>query len=172
MLLQALVDAKELGDSWLQNQCLVYLTILFRLQGNSAGVETHLSQLVEISQQVGNSMYIGVSQANTAWLHYRAGEWQQALIQAEAAIASWVDTMYPFQWLAYWPLLATALWFDRPADAIAAARAMLDSEQQQLPDEVNEVLDLAVAAWEAGDEAPARLHLERAAELAAQHGYL
>jgi predicted DCC family thiol-disulfide oxidoreductase YuxK len=172
MLLLALVTAKELGDSWLQNQCLVYLTILYRIQGNTTQVAAHLPHLVEISQQVGNSLYIGVSQANTAWLHYRAGEWQQALTQAEAAIASWADTMYPFQWLAYWPLLATALWLDRPADAVAAARAMLDSKQQQLPDEVDEVLEMAVAVWQSNDETTARSRLETAAELAAQYGYL
>ncbi len=172
MLQQALATAKELGDSWSQDQSLVYLTILYRFQGNIAQVVAHLPQLVEISRRVGNSMYIGVSQANTAWLHYHAGEWRQVQAQAEKAVASWSGTSYPFQWLAHWLLLALALRQNRLPDAIAAARAMLDSKQQQLPDEVDEVLGAAAAAWEACDETAAQSSLATAVKLAQQYGYL
>ncbi len=171
MLQQALAAAIELGDSWLQDQCLVYLTILYRLQGNIDQVRAHLSYLGKISRQVGYDSYIGVSQANRAWLQYRAREWQQALNQAEAAVAKWDSTAYPLQWLAYWPLLAIALRQKRLPDAIAAAQAMLDTEQQRL-DEVEAVLGAAVAAWQSNDEATAQSHLVTAVELAAQSGYL
>ncbi len=172
MLRHALTTAEELGDSWLQNQCLVYLTILYRFQGNIAQVAAHLPHLVEISRQIGNSIYTGVSQANGAWLHFRAGDWPQARDQAGAALTSWAKVLYPFQWLAHWPLLAISLRQNRLPDAIAAARAMLDPGQQQLPHEVDTVLGTAVAAWDAGDETAVRTHLATAVELAAHYGYL
>jgi hypothetical protein len=65
-----------------------------------------------------------------------------------------------------------ALRQNRPADAVAAARAMLHPKQQLLPDEIDEVLESAVAAWDAGDEAAADDFLKTAVELATQHGYL
>ena len=169
---QALATAKELGDSWLQNQCLVYLTILYRFQGNRSKVAAYLPEMVEISQQVGYSSYIGVCQANAAWLHYHAGEWRQAQEQCEAALASWSKSWYPFEWLAHWLLLAISLKQERLADAAAAAQSMLDPEQQQLADEVEEALGTAVEAWEAKDETAARSYLETAVDLASQIGYL
>jgi tetratricopeptide (TPR) repeat protein len=171
VLQKSLATAKELGDSWLQNQCLVYLTIPYRLQGNISQVMVLQPDLIEISRQVGNKTYIGVSLANAAWLHYRAGEWRQAQAQAEAAVATWDSTMYPFQWLALWILLAVALQRDRLPDAIDVARAMLDSEQQQ-QEGVHVFLEKAVAAWEANDQSTSQIRLATAVELASQHSYV
>jgi DNA-binding SARP family transcriptional activator len=173
MLRQALAMAEASGDFWLQDQCLAYSTILYRLRGDITQVLAYLPKLVEVSNQVGNTIYIGVSQANRAWLHYRAGEWLQAQAQAKVALTSWtLGTGYPLQWLAHWLLLAMAQRQSQPADAVAAARAMLHPKQQQLPDEIDKVLEAAVAAWDAGDEVTAHTFLKTAVELATQHGYL
>jgi tetratricopeptide (TPR) repeat protein len=173
MLRQALKTAEASGNFWLQDQSLAYLTILYRLQGETTQVLTYLPKLVEISEQVGYHNYIGVSQANHAWLHYRAGEWLQAQTEAEAALTSWtLGTKYPLQWLANWLLLAVALRQNRLEDAVDAARAMLHPKQQLLSDEIDEVLDAAVTAWDAGDEAAAGDFLKTAVNLATQHGYL
>lgn len=167
---QALEAAQEFGDAWLQNQCLVYLTILYRFQGSADQMTSYLPQLTAISRQVGQSNYIGVSQANGAWLHYRAREWVQARRQAEMAIATW--STYPFQWLAHWILLALALRENQLPNAFLAARAMLSTTQQRLPDEIDRGLRTAVSAWEADDAPSARRALETAVNLAHQHGYL
>ena len=171
-LQQSLTAAEAIGDFWLQDQCLVYLNILYRLQGNTAQVAAQLPHLVEVSQRVGYNTYIGVAQANTAWLHYRAGEWPRAQTQAAAALASWDKSPYPFYWLAQWLLLALALQQNQLPDAIHAARAMLDAKQQKLPDEIDDLLVTAVSAYEADDEVTVRDRLETAVALATQHGYL
>jgi DNA-binding SARP family transcriptional activator/tetratricopeptide (TPR) repeat protein len=170
MLQQALEEARELGDGLLQNQCLVYLTILYRLQGSVAQVTSYQSHLIEVLQQTNSMMYLGVSQANAAWLHYRVGEWKKAQSQAEKAIATWSG--YPFQWLAHWILLALALRQDRLPDAITAANAMLDVNQQKLPEEIDRSLATAFAAWDADDIDGARDDLTTAVGLASQYGYL
>lgn len=171
-LRQSLMGAEALGDFWLQDQCLVYLNILYRLQGNTAQVAAQLPHLIEISQAVGYSNYIGVAQANAAWLHYRAGEWQQAQTQAAAAVATWGNSIYPFHWPAHWLLLALALKQNCLADAIASACVMSDIKQQKLPDEIDDLLLTAVSAHEMNDQVTARDCLETAVALATQHGYL
>lgn len=172
LLRQGQKAAEAIGDYWLQNQCLVYLTIAYRLQGKKAQVASLLPQLVEVSQHVGYVMYVGVSQATRAWLHFRAAEWQEARAQAEAALESWAGSTYPFQWLAHWLLLDTALREDRVQDALPAARAMIDDSQQKLPDDIEAALEAAIAAWESGEEDAVRGVLERAAEQARRLGYL
>jgi hypothetical protein len=171
-LQQSLSGAEALGDFWLQDQCLVYMTIMYRLQGKITQVAVQLPHLIEISQAVGYSNYIGVAQANAAWLHYHAGEWQPAQTQAETAEANLINTTYPFQWVVHWLLLALALRQDRLPDAIAAARAMLHVKQQKLPDEVEAALETAVSAHEANDEMTARDCLKTAVDLAIHYGYL
>ncbi len=171
-LLRALGTAQDLGDFWLQDQCLAYLTILYRLRDDTVQVEAQLPRLVEVAHSVGYPNYIGVAQANAAWLAYRAGEWRQAQAQAEAAVASWADGTYPFRWLAYWLLLALALAQNRLADAVDSARAMIDVNQQKLPDKMDDLLGTAVSAWDADDEVVTRDCLETAVALVTQHGYL
>jgi tetratricopeptide (TPR) repeat protein len=172
MLRQAMTTAAELGDPWLHIQCQVYQLILDRFQGNTIQVAAHLPEVLESSQELGYVNYVGVGEANSAWLYYRAGEWQQAQAQAQAALASWAKTRYPFQWLAHWPLLTLFLRQNQPLDAIVQARAMLDPGQQQMPDDVHDVLETAVAAWEASTESAAQSQLQAAVELASQRGYI
>ena len=59
-LQQSFAMAEEMGDFWLQNQSLVYLTACWRFMGDVPGVRQHLPQLQEISTQVGNGSYIVV----------------------------------------------------------------------------------------------------------------
>jgi DNA-binding SARP family transcriptional activator len=169
---KALITAEEYGDSWLQNQCLAHLNILYRMQGNTNQVEAQLPRLIEVSQSVGYNYYIGIAQANAAWLHFRAKAWLQAREQAETAMATWAGLHFPFEWLSRWILLALALRQNRLADAIVHTAAVLDLKQQKPPDEIDDVLVTAVSAYEANDEVTARDGLETAIALATQHGYL
>ena len=87
-------------------------------------------------------------------------------------MACWSKAVYPFHWLAHWPLLAMALQQNQLPDAVVAARAMLDPGQQQLPTEVEDLLSSAVYAWGANNETVAQSHLESTAQLASLYGYL
>ena len=172
VLQKAAALAEALGDAWLHNQNLTYLIILYRLQGKVDRVAALLPNQEEISRRLQYDNYIGVNRANSAWLHYHAGKWMHARSQAETALASWSATKYPMQWLAHWILLAMALLEERHDDSASSALALLDINQQQLPDEIDDALAAAVSAWEAGEETTARAFLETAVELAEQHGYL
>jgi DNA-binding SARP family transcriptional activator/tetratricopeptide (TPR) repeat protein len=128
-LQKMLVMAERLGDRWSQTQCLVYLTVLYRLSGEETQVGVYLPQLAEAGQTVGSPFYMAATQANTAWLHYRNGQFPSAQEEAQAALSTWDNSPYPFQWLAYWILLAITLEQEALPDAIKAARAMLDPSQ-------------------------------------------
>lgn len=172
MLGKALAAAEALGDMWLQDQCLAYLTILYRLQGRRKAVEAYLPRLDSVARRVAYDNYVGVSEAQAAWLDYLDGAWEKARGQAEAALEKWTGTTYPLRWLAHLPLLAIGVAQERLPGAVESARAMLDPGEQRLPGEVEAVLEAAVGAWEEGDEEGVREALWRAVEVAEQHGYL
>ncbi|MCK6623764.1 MAG: hypothetical protein DPW09_36040 [Anaerolineae bacterium] len=171
-LQETLALAGKLSDKWSQTQCLVYLTILYRLWGDTTQVGAYLPRLVEAGQTVGTPFYMAVSQANTAWLHYRNGQLPSAQEEAQAALSTWDNSPYPFQWLANWIVLAIGLKQEALPDAIKAARAMLDPSQQKLPDDVTETLEMAVQSWESGNTDMMQERLRQAVELAREYGYL
>jgi eukaryotic-like serine/threonine-protein kinase len=171
-LQQALTVAEAIGDSWLQVQSLVYLSILCRLTGDTDRLNGYLPALTARTQAMGHSIYSGVAQAQSAWLHYCAGEWSPARRMAQAALTIWADAPYPFEWLARWILLALARQTNQLSAAVAAGRAMLLPSQQKLADRVDAALQTAVSAWEADDVDGAQDALATAVNLAYQYGYL
>lgn len=172
VLKETLEMAEELGDQWSQTQCLVYLTIVCRLRGDEKQMSLYLPRLATVGQTVGSPFYMAVAQANTAWLHYRNGQRLAAQKEAEAAASTWENSPYPFQWLAYWILLAINLEDAILPAAIAATRAMLDPGQQKLPDDVNAALEMAVQASESGDTEIIQEGLQQVVNLARRYGYL
>jgi hypothetical protein len=166
---EALALAGQLGDLWSQTQCLVYLTILYRLRGDAARVGAYLPRLLEAGQSTGSPYYLAVVHANRAWLHHRDGNISAAQEEAQAALSAWEDSPYPFQWLAQWVTLALALREDALPAAVAAAQALLQPNQQRLPDDLAEALAIAVQTAESD---AAQAHLARAVKLARNYGYL
>lgn len=168
----ALTQAQQLNDQWRQMQCLAYLTILHRLQGDVAGVELRLSQLEATGQSLEIPFYQAVLHANHAWLQHRNGRFHLAQQEALTALALWKDHPYPFQWLAQWVVLAVALRQGALADAVQAACDMLDPKQQRLPDDVADALKMAVQTTESLPTEATKDHLLQAMELARGCGYL
>jgi hypothetical protein len=171
-LRQALNYAEALGYLPVQNQCLVYLAIVARLQGDLERAHAYQSQSYEIATLVKSPFYTGAADAHQAWLHYRDGQWEKAEASARSALEKWGTSHYPFHWLAYWPLLAITLSRDDLATAVDSAAAMLDPLQQRLPDDLADCLEQAVDRYQAGREPAARQALEDALELAKAANYL
>ena len=171
-LTTSLEIAREIGNLLLQDQCLAYLAILYRLRGDRTLLHKLLPQTREIAQIVNYPAYIGVYQAKLAWLDYLDRDWTAAHKRSLKALSEWGDSSYPFKWLAYWILLAINLDRDMLEEAVESARAMLDPIQQCLPDEVTAVLEQCLHHWEDRDLDSTRKMLKRAVELAKQWGYL
>ena len=71
-----------------------------------------------------------------------------------------------FKWIYLFPLLAAQLGAGRSAEAVTAARQVLDASQQRLPDELESALASASAAWDQGNFEAVRDKLSDALRLA------
>ena len=168
----SLAKAEAMAYLPLQDQCLAYLTIASRLAGDVAQARLYQARSAEVAQLVGTPYYLGVAEANQAWLHYLDKQWDLATASARKALERWQAFVYPFHWLAHWPILAINLARDDLAGAVDSAAAMLDPGQQRLPDDVNDALERAVQAWESGKPDTSRRALEQVLILARDRGYL
>ncbi|MCA9945852.1 MAG: hypothetical protein KC449_20355, partial [Anaerolineales bacterium] len=161
-LTAALAEAREIGNYYVQDQCLAYLALAYRGQGNAAQVAAVVVQHRPVVAQVGNPLYGGVLAGNEAWLAYQAGDWETAVAQGQAALATWGERPYPLKWVALWPLVGAYLARGELARAIDYARQMVPPPQHLLPDEVQAKLVMAITAWDAGDTAVAKRYLKTA----------
>jgi predicted ATPase len=169
----ALEQALRMGNMILQTQCLTYLTIVYRKLGEVEEATDYALRSLEAATSVQNPAYVGAAQANLAWVAWRNANMPEALEKGRAALEPWQqsETGFMFQWLALFPLIAVALAHDRTRDAVEYAPGLLEPAQQALPDTLEASLEGAIEAWEKGEPEAARMHLDRAIELALETGY-
>ncbi len=173
-LSQALAAARELGNLLLQTQCLIYLTIVERRRGHLERVAELARESLEAAQSIRRVDYIGVAQANLAWLAWRMGDLEGTSRLSQAALEAWnTDSHpYPVQWLGIWPLVAVRLARGEVNEAVEPARRLLDPVQQRLPAEMAALLEQAFHSHDEADWEASRLSLSRALELAQVLDYL
>jgi len=171
-LLKALAGAEAMAYLPLQNQCVAYLTVALRLTGDVPQARQYQARSADLADQVGTPYYMGVVEANQAWLHYLDCRWELAIAKAQRALEHWQAFVYPFHWLAHWPLVAINLGQNKLASAIASADAMLDPVQQRFADDMTQALERAIEAGEAGESNEARRALEQAVALAKDYNYI
>jgi hypothetical protein len=102
------------------------------------------------------------------------GEHEAAVTDAAAALEMWkrLPVRYFFDWMALWPLVAMALASGRVEAAAEYARGMLPPPQQLLQEPVRALVESAVHAWDAGEQAETEELLGRAVRSAGGFGYL
>jgi len=173
--LQTALDMAETSRNFfIHTLSLTYLTVQHRLRGKVDQV----SEYIQLAQQAAEAAhmpdYIAAAKANQAWLAWRRQDQSAAKQLGQEALQLWRNSplVYPFQWLALFPLIASALANDCQDEALAFAQALLDPTQQCLPDELNDVLQAAVLANAEQYAGTARAHLERAIKSACEIGYL
>ena len=113
------------------------------------------------------ALYIGIARANQAWLSYHAGELEQTAKLARQALRQWGKLVFPFHWLACWPLLAVSLAQADLDSAIIQAKTMLAPEQQQPLDELFAALSAAIRCYP-DDVEQSKVSLNQAVQLARQ----
>jgi len=157
-----------------QVYALTWLSIVRRKRGRLEAVREYACRTLAAAEAALMPVHVAVSQANLAWVAWREGNLAEAEELARAAVASWQKSQwaYAFQWTAFWPLLAMALDRHQIPEALDHARAMLDPQQQRLPAELEAPLEEAIQAGERDEPEEAGTHLQRAARLAQETGYL
>jgi len=173
-LLETLKLAEKIGDMERQVLSLTYLTITYRKQGQVEQVECYAEKSHRAASSAEMLFYIGMAQANRAWVEWRVANLAQTVENGRAALASWGRVTAPnqFKWTALFPLLAAALAQANIAEAIEQARGMLPPPQLRLPQALEATLQDAIKSWEANQSENADACLRQAVELAGQLGYL
>ena len=165
--------AERTGDVVLQARCLSFLTILSRRRGQVEDVRRYITPSLATATAAGVSQCIGTAHGNLAWVAWREGDLSEAEANGQAALETWKQ--YPnfmFQWTALWPLTGIALARQELGRATDYVRILLDPLQQRLPEEIATALESCLAAWDQGQADIAQGHLQRAAEMARELGYL
>jgi tetratricopeptide (TPR) repeat protein len=167
-------EAERIGDLGLQALCLTYLSVVWRKRGFVLDTRRASSESLEATTAAQLPTYAAMANANLAWVAWREQRHADAQKLGHAALDLWRERTfaYPFQWAARWPLLAIALAQGQIAEAVEHGRALLDPQQQRLPDALLAPLESALAAWERGEVGLARSELGRSIELARELGDL
>ena len=154
-LQNALDRAEQSGDISLQARALTYLTVAARQLRQVEATRRLAVCSLKTATIAHMPEYVAFARANLAWLAWLEGDAGQVQMLAHAALAEWGQlpaghASAPFQWLALWPLLATALHAGQGAAAIDAAKRLLDPTLQRVPDALAAILAQALRAWSEG----------------------
>ncbi len=170
----ALEGAQRIGDLILQTRCLTYLTILYRMNAKIEQAQDYALQSLEHATAVDMVEYIGSAEANLAWSAWQQGRLTEVEQKAGRALELWSQTalVYPFQWLAIWPLIAVNLENNRIGEAIEYTQVLLEETQMHLKGELEVLLGCAISAWEGNDPENTKVYLYQSTELSDQIGYL
>jgi hypothetical protein len=83
-----------------------------------------------------------------------------------------MDDPYSFDWMALWPLIATALARKQIDRAIKHAEGLFPASQHPIDDEVMSATKRAIESWKNGDAALAATQMQTALRIAEQHHYI
>jgi eukaryotic-like serine/threonine-protein kinase len=157
-----------------QTLLLTYLTIVNRFKGQIEEVINYASLAEQAAINAHMPDYVAAAKGNQAWLAWRNQNISLTMQSGLEAFEIWKKSplMYPFQWMALWPLVAASLMTDANDKAWSYTRLMIEPTQQQLPNELNAALETAVIAKTNNQEELARSHLDRAMSMARELGYL
>jgi eukaryotic-like serine/threonine-protein kinase len=165
------------GDLSILARALAYLTVVYRIRGDIERVQEYATYSLQIAREARMPQYTGMARAQCAWLAWRVGNLAETKQQAQAAIADWgglgsAQTIVPFRWFALFPLMGVALQEEDIEQAAHCAKHMTTPPQQRLPDDLADLLERAVAAWEQGRSDVSNDLLQQAFQLAQELHYV
>ncbi len=143
----ALKEAEHIGDMETQLIVMSYMTLIARRRDDVAVACNWAERTLALSKALKNPFYQASSLGSMGWVAWREGDERcaQAHLQESMAIAAKIPT--PIQFMAVGPLLALATKHRDWSAAVGYAQALLHPTQQKLPDDIQDVLDQAVSAW-------------------------
>ena len=147
-LREALGEARRVGDVVLELRCLTYLAVARRFERDTAGASELAVEALRLAEAIDAPVYVGAGESNLAWADWHGGRPEEAIRRAEVALACWAPgVLWPFRWLALWPLIAALA--DR-AD-VSAALDRLRQLASPMEQRMSEPLRAAIAALDAAE---------------------
>jgi adenylate cyclase len=173
---KALELAERIGETVLRDLALMTLTLIALRRHDTEAVRALLPRAYEATREVG-AKFDGRLAANlsvAAWLAWQDGRSDEVLrlaAEIESLDLTNVGSAAMHGWICLFPVLAVRLAAGATAEAVAAARWIIDPSQQLLPADLTNVLAAACASWAEGDEARAAQHLTESLDVARARGY-
>jgi class 3 adenylate cyclase/tetratricopeptide (TPR) repeat protein len=170
----ALAIANRVGETALPLRCVSLLALTAVRRHDAVAVGALAPRAFEAAEATSWPEYVAMAAASLGWLAWREGRAADVEARAEEALALWANTKgwQPVHWICLWPLIAVRLGAGNVSEAVAASRQLLEPSQQRLPDELEPVVEAAVAAWDGDDRELAWAKLAQAVELAERLRYL
>jgi tetratricopeptide (TPR) repeat protein len=172
VLRETLREAERRGDLPVRVRCLTYLTMVHRRRRETPQTRRRAATSLELAEAAQMPDYVGAARAHLSWVALRSGDASEAERQARQALELWkpLPLVYPFQWTALLPLACISLHQGRLAETASCLRAVLESKQQRLPDEL--ALLLARLEEEPAEQETWKEKLPLVLEQAERLGYL
>jgi len=166
----SLAEAERSGNAHLRAAAL-YLLALAALRRHDAPTVRSLARLVVAAGESVQPAWAAGAKATLAWLAWQDKRPQDVVTLADEAaellrMPNSNESHAHWKWAYLWPLIAVRLGEGKVAEAVEAGLQMLDPYQQQLPDELESLLESAGAAWASERPEVAAATLGRALELA------
>lgn len=170
----SLTLTEKTGNLLFQTLCLTYITVLYRFQGRLKEVRNLALRTGKSAERAHMPDYTAAAKANLAWLDWRKGDLIGAEQKSQEALEIWQGSplVYPFQWMALWPMIGIALAENRQDDLVDLFQKLLVSTQQILPDDLNEMVKTAVQDQKFADSQERPTSQKQAVEIAKLMGYL
>ena len=171
---EGLQVTRRTGDRSLELRCLTFLAWAHLRQHDVATVKELALESEELAQAHSYPEIAPMSKALLAWVAWKEGRLAAAGDLAEEARDSWEPFrgLYPYGCTCLLPLAAVRLTKGRGAEAIRAARELLEPPQLRLPVELEKRVGLAISAWDGDQHALASHRLAKALQLAEQMKYI
>jgi class 3 adenylate cyclase/DNA-binding SARP family transcriptional activator len=175
-LTKALTLAERIGETHLRDLALSTLTLTAMRRHDTQAVRALLPRAFEAAREAGAKFddRIAVNMSVAAWLAWqdsRPDEVLRLAAEIESLNLTNVDSGAMHRWIYLFPLLALRLAAGATAEAVAAARRIIDPSQLLLPDDLTAALADACESWDQGDPAHTAQRLTKALALARTHDY-
>jgi class 3 adenylate cyclase len=171
---QAELLAQRCGNVVVRTRCLAYLPVAHRRAGNLETTGACAVQALELSIRLAMVEYVAMAKANLAWVAWKKAELDDCEKLGRGALELWhgMADPYGFDWMALWPLIATALARKQTEDAVKLAEGLFRDSQHPIKAEVLAATTQAIDSSRKGDEALAASQMQKALETAERHHYI
>lgn len=171
-LASALELGDKIGDTWIQTASLNYLAVIYRLCGQPEQVNEYAGLALQKAKEAELDSYKGMAIANLGWLAWFDGNKNLAEANCTESLNILTSTTNPFNWCVLFPLIQIAQAKGEVAKVVDFLSRLLDPLQMRLPDELSEVAEKIITAWESGQETDASTLIDHMLVLAKEYGYL
>jgi adenylate cyclase len=169
---KGLALAERIGENFLRDVATLTLTLTAVRRHDIEEVRTLVPRVLAADSTLGPRAAGGVAVA--AWLAWQDGRPDEVIRLAAEIEQQSLKTLSSgarYRWVYLFPLIAVHLSAGALAEAVTAARRVLDPSQQLLPADLTAALTEACTAWDAAAPAATRRHLAAALERARAHAY-